>query len=145
MKRFIHWFIGGLLVVAFWVALPDDPGRRSTPEFRPDYVRGYDDLDGRWQMRFASDAETPLVHAASMVELPDGRLRAFWFAGKREGGPDVGIHSAVFDPARPAGARRSAWSPANRSAASGVAMCASWATPCRCSTTTAACACSWWR
>ncbi len=98
MKRFIHWFIGGLLVVAFWVALPDDPGRRSTPEFRPDYVRGYDDLDGRWQMRFASDAETPLVHAASMVELPDGRLRAFWFAGKREGGPDVGIHSAVFDP-----------------------------------------------
>ena len=34
-----------------------------------------------------------------MVELPDGRLRAFWFAGSREGAPDVNIHSALFDPA----------------------------------------------
>ena len=90
MKRFIHWFVGGLLVAAFWVSLPADPGRRETPAFRPDYVRGHDDLNGRWQMRFASDAETPLVHAASMVELPDGRLRAFWFAGKREGGAESG-------------------------------------------------------
>lgn len=51
-----------------------------------------------WQLQFASDADTPLVHAPAMVELPDGRLRAFWFAGSREGAADVNIHSAVFDP-----------------------------------------------
>ena len=52
----------------------------------------------QWQTRFASDADTSMVHAASMVELPDGRLRAFWFAGTREGAADVSINSAIFDP-----------------------------------------------
>lgn len=33
-----------------------------------------------------------------MVELENGTLRAFWFAGTREGAADVAIHSAVFDP-----------------------------------------------
>lgn len=38
------------------------------------------------------------VHAASGVRLRDGRLRAFWFSGSREGAPDVEIRTAVFDP-----------------------------------------------
>lgn len=106
--RWLHWVVGVMVVGAFLVTLPEHEERVDEPAFRTHYVSGHDNLDGRWQMRFASDAETPLVHAASMVELPDGRLRAFWFAGSAEGAEDVGIHSAVFDP------RRSRWSEEER-------------------------------
>jgi predicted neuraminidase len=44
-----------------------------------------------------SSGITRVVHAPSVVELADGNLRAFWFAGDREGGSDVEIHSTVFD------------------------------------------------
>ena len=62
----------------------------SAPEFRTDFV---------------STQQNISTHAASLVELGDGRIRAFWFAGSREGAPDVVIRSAVFDPAK------DAWSP----------------------------------
>lgn len=52
----------------------------------------------QWRSAFVSDGDTPMVHAASMLELPDGTLRAFWFAGSREGAADVAIHSSLFDP-----------------------------------------------
>ena len=44
------------------------------------------------------DTGAASVHAASLIALNDGALRAFWFAGSREGAPDVVINSAVFDP-----------------------------------------------
>ena len=44
------------------------------------------------------DTGAASVHAASLIALKDGALRAFWFAGSREGAPDVVINSAVFDP-----------------------------------------------
>jgi predicted neuraminidase len=44
------------------------------------------------------DTGAASVHAASLIALNDGTLRAFWFAGSREGAPDVVINSAVFDP-----------------------------------------------
>ena len=50
--------------------------------------------------RFASSQLFVQVHAASAVELSDGRIRSFWFAGSREGAKDVAIRSAVFDPAQ---------------------------------------------
>lgn len=40
----------------------------------------------------------PSVHAVSVVELPDARLRAFWFGGSREGARDVSIYSSVLPP-----------------------------------------------
>ena len=49
---------------------------------------------------FASSKFHVQTHAASLVELKDGRIRAFWFSGSREGAPDVEIHSAVYDPVR---------------------------------------------
>ena len=49
---------------------------------------------------FASTQQNVATHAASLVELSDGRIRAFWFAGSREGAEDVEIRSAVFDPAK---------------------------------------------
>ena len=49
---------------------------------------------------FVSTQQNISTHAASLVELGDGRIRAFWFAGSREGAQDVEIRSAVFDPAK---------------------------------------------
>jgi predicted neuraminidase len=49
---------------------------------------------------FVSTRQDISTHAASLVELSDGRIRAFWFAGSREGAEDVEIRSAVFDPAK---------------------------------------------
>ena len=51
------------------------------------------------QTHFVSSTQNIHTHAASLVELSDGRIRAFWFAGSREGAQDVEIRSAVFDPA----------------------------------------------
>ena len=50
------------------------------------------------------DTSAASVHAASLIALKDGAVRAFWFAGSREGAADVSIYSAVFDP------RASSWS-----------------------------------
>jgi predicted neuraminidase len=51
------------------------------------------------QSHFVSSTQNIHTHAASLVELGDGRIRAFWFAGSREGAQDVEIRSAVYDPA----------------------------------------------
>ncbi len=40
----------------------------------------------------------PSVHSATAVEISNGRIRAFWYGGSREGASDVAIYSAVFDP-----------------------------------------------
>ncbi len=50
------------------------------------------------------DTGAPSVHAASLIALKDGGVRAFWFAGSREGAPDVVINTSVFD------SRESRWS-----------------------------------
>lgn len=52
----------------------------------------------RMQTSFISTRQGAFAHAASLVELRDGRIRAFWYSGSREGARDVEIHSAVFDP-----------------------------------------------
>jgi predicted neuraminidase len=49
-------------------------------------------------MDWLPDSGAPSVHAASLITLKDGAVRAFWFAGSREGAPDVVINTAVFDP-----------------------------------------------
>ena len=57
--------------------------------------------DGRFEFdtRFVSSSPGRAVHAASLVELRDGRLRAVWFSGSREGARDVVIKTAVMDAA----------------------------------------------
>ena len=56
--------------------------------------------DGSFQFdaRFVSATPGQAVHAASLVELRDGRLQAAWFSGSREGAGDVSIRTAVLDP-----------------------------------------------
>ena len=56
------------------------------------------DQSVRFTTAFASSTQHIQTHASSLVELTDGRIRAFWFAGSREGAADVAIRSAVFDP-----------------------------------------------
>jgi predicted neuraminidase len=53
-----------------------------------------------FESHFASSKLFTQVHASSSIELKDGRIRAFWFSGSREGAKDVAIHSAVFDPSK---------------------------------------------
>ena len=55
--------------------------------------------DGRFNFdaRFVSSSLGQAVHAASIVELHDGRLRAVWFSGSREGAGDVVIKTSVMD------------------------------------------------
>ena len=55
--------------------------------------------DGRFRFdaRFVSGAPGRAVHAASLVELSSGDLRAVWFSGSREGAGDVTIQTAVMD------------------------------------------------
>lgn len=59
------------------------PAKLSQPSLRIDWL---------------PDTGAPSVHAASLITLKDGGVRAFWFAGSREGAPDVAIYTAVFDP-----------------------------------------------
>ena len=50
------------------------------------------------QSNWLPDTGAASVHAASMIALKDGAVRAFWFAGSREGAADVSIYSSVYDP-----------------------------------------------
>ncbi|MEQ1532913.1 MAG: sialidase family protein [Sideroxydans sp.] len=52
---------------------------------------------GHFDTHFASSQLHVQTHAASMIELSDGNVRAFWFSGSREGAADVTINSAIFD------------------------------------------------
>lgn len=69
----------------FQLPLIEQKSGYATPEFRTHFV---------------STQQNISTHAASLVELSDGRIRAFWFAGSREGAEDVEILSAVFEPAK---------------------------------------------
>lgn len=56
-------------------------------------------VDGRFHFdaNFVSGAPGKAVHAATMVELKNGDLRAVWFSGSREGAGDVTVQTAVMD------------------------------------------------
>jgi len=67
--------------------------------FQVNEIRDSKNSQPHFESHFASSQLHVQAHAASIVALKDGRLRAFWFSGSREGASDVEIHSAVFDPA----------------------------------------------
>ena len=56
-----------------------------------------DDASLRLEADFVSSEPGQAVHAASLVELRDGSLRAVWFSGSREGARDVAIKTSVLD------------------------------------------------
>ncbi|HSD67419.1 MAG TPA: sialidase family protein [Vicinamibacteria bacterium] len=86
------------------------PSPFRAPAARSADARGVDAGNGgeaAFRTGFASRRHDVTAHAASLVELGDGRLRAFWFSGSDEGDRDVEILSATFDP------ERGAWSEAS--------------------------------
>jgi len=73
----------------------------KTPESKPSLQKGKSVSQPTVQdplMDWLPDTGAASVHAASLIGLKDGGIRAFWFAGSREGAPDVVINSAVLDP-----------------------------------------------
>lgn len=73
-------------------AVPPVPRRRYGRDNEPNVNVG------TFSSHFASSRLGAQVHASSIVELKNGRSRAFWFSGSREGASDVTINSAVFSP-----------------------------------------------
>lgn len=97
-QKTAHLVVGALLLLAYFASLPSHVWQ-AEPEFSVPAQATHTPQSGDiWALNFASDGMTLQTHAASMAELPDGRIRAFWFAGSREGAADVAIHSSVFDP-----------------------------------------------
>lgn len=98
MQRLRHLLIGGLLVAGYFAGLPPHAWQPAPSFVVPPAATAAPASTATWRALAASDADTPLVHAAAAAELPDGRVQAVWFAGSREGAGDVAIHGAIFDP-----------------------------------------------
>jgi predicted neuraminidase len=91
-----------ILVIGFGAGFIKSFDRAPAGFFQPRSIGNAGDAEPRFETRFVSGGETPQTHAASLVELNDGGVRAFWLAGSREGATDVEIHTAVFHPGRAA-------------------------------------------
>lgn len=89
-----------LILAAFGLGFHKSRSYTQPSLFLP--VQSVQQSPGRpvFNSRFVSSGITRMVHAPCVVEVEDGRLRGFWFAGSREGGDDVKIHSAVFSPGK---------------------------------------------
>ena len=87
-----------ILLVGFGAGFVTSFDRTPAGLFQPRSVGNAGDGEPHFETRFVSGGETPQTHASSLVELSDGSIRAFWFAGSREGAKDVEIHTAVFLP-----------------------------------------------
>ena len=97
----------GLVLVAFVAAGIKVGGRAAQSSYAVAPVKtvptAEKPLDGgpaqKLVARFVSSIAGQAVHAPSIAELSDGRLRAVWFSGSREGGGDVTVQTAVLNPA----------------------------------------------
>ncbi|QWD61893.1 exo-alpha-sialidase [Polynucleobacter sp. MWH-UH25E] len=72
----------------------------AVPELKPSAIKGKLASQSAVQdprMDWLPDTGAASVHAASLIGLKDGGIRAFWFAGSREGAPDVVINTAVLN------------------------------------------------
>lgn len=102
MTRNTGLFRGGgiliLILIAFSAGLYKSRSYSRPSSFSP--LGTVDIISAKpwFKAGFVSTGTTRIVHAPSAVELSDGKLSAFWFAGSREGGRDVEIHSANFSP-----------------------------------------------
>jgi len=73
-------------------------GRPAPAPFQVSRIQEPRNEAPRMQTGFISTQQGVFAHAASLVELRDGSVRAFWYSGSREGARDVEIRSAVLDP-----------------------------------------------
>jgi predicted neuraminidase len=103
-NRIRHPLVLALVIVAFGAAFYKEAHRPAATSFQMQAI-AQSSTAPDIRTHFVSTQQNIHTHASSLVELSDGRLRAFWFAGSREGAEDVVIRSAVFDPAK------DTWSP----------------------------------
>ena len=92
---------GGVLIlvlIAFGAGLYKSQSYLRPSPFLPFRTADFISVKPWFKTGFVSTGITRIVHAPSAVELSNGKLSAFWFAGSREGGTDVEIHSANFSP-----------------------------------------------
>lgn len=68
------------------VSIVREPGAELSPDGR-----------FRFDANFVSALPGQAVHAATLVELNNGDVRAVWFSGSREGASDVTVQTAVMD------------------------------------------------
>ena len=105
-----HCLVLGLILVAFGAGAAKVARRAPPAPFQaagialagrsaiPAAVAPAAQADLRLRSGFVSNRKLVRNHAASLVELGDGKIRAFWYAGTDEGTQDVTIQTAVFDP-----------------------------------------------
>jgi predicted neuraminidase len=102
-KKNTRYPLLGLIIVAFGTAFYKVAHHPTETAFQmPVIAQQANNIAPDFRTRFVSTQQNISTHAASLVELNDGRIRAFWFAGSREGAEDVEIRSAVFDPVKDA-------------------------------------------
>jgi len=89
-----------IILIGFGAGFVKSFDRRPAGVFQPRSIGNAGGGEPHFETRFVSGGETPQTHAPSLVELTDGSIRAFWFAGSREGAKDVEVHTAVFPPGR---------------------------------------------
>lgn len=91
--------LSGIFCLTGLVVALIESGARTSPPSRIRVVAETNRLLSDRQaeiLTVSTSCPAPSVHSASAVELPDGRIRAFWFGGSREGAADVAIWSAEF-------------------------------------------------
>lgn len=92
--------IPGVILIAFASAFYKASGVPAAVPFQTPAATLTAQSPPRFETHFASSKTFVQVHAASSIELKDGRIRSFWFSGSHEGAKDVAIHSATFDPVK---------------------------------------------
>ena len=105
--RYRNLLFAGLMLIAFAAAGYKVFSRASDSTFVVSTVKTSPsqhkpsgaDQTPRFEAQFVSSNPGQAVHAPSAVELTDGRLRAVWFSGSREGASDVTVQTAVMNPA----------------------------------------------
>lgn len=91
-----------LTLVAFGAGVQTLRDRPAPSPFRIEPSTPSTGEEARFATSFVSHRHDTAAHASALVELGDGRLRAFWFSGTREGAVDVQILTSTWDPAREA-------------------------------------------
>lgn len=92
---FPRWFAPALFALALGCALGRAP-RPAPPAFLPPPAAVPADQPATFTTEALPNAAAS-AHAATLAELPDGRLAAAWFAGSREGAADVAVWLALRD------------------------------------------------
>ncbi|HMN81304.1 MAG TPA: exo-alpha-sialidase [Burkholderiaceae bacterium] len=107
-----RWPISLLLTAAFIAAFVQVLGSPAAVPFEPPVIEADRAAAPQFERGFMPNPDLIEIHSPSLLELGDGRARAFWISGN-EGSPDAVIGTAVFDRAS------GTWGPVGTAATAG--------------------------